>query len=118
MKKTITTTAVIVGYFILMSTLGIIAAVPGHSQKSANAKETVRREIIRNISCPDFVAADGEIHEVRAIVNVDNKGEVSIEQINSANEQLKDYVLNQLENLKVQTGSAERFVLVIKFKAA
>jgi hypothetical protein len=100
-----------------MSSLGIIAAVPGNIQQ--NAKESVRREIIRNIACPDFVSNDSETNQVKAIVEVDENGNVNVSDINSSNEQLKDYVVEQLHNLKVKSsGTTEKFVLVIKFKAA
>ena len=115
MKKTLTTTAVIAGYFALMITLGIVAAVPGSVHKSA--KETVQREIIRNIACPEFITQNNEANQVKAIVAVDENGKVNIEEINSANTQLRDYVVAQLQDLKVAgDGHNEKFVLVVKFK--
>src|SRR5437868_4422199 len=100
MKKTITTTAIITGYFFLMSSLGIIAAVPGNIQKTA--KETVRREIIRNISCPDFITENSEANDVKALVSVDETGKVSLHEINSANPELKDYVVTRLKEMKIK----------------
>ena len=115
MKKTFITTAIITGYFFLMSSLGIIASVPNSVHK--NAKEIVRSEIVRNISCPEFITENSEANTVKAIVSVDELGNVSVSQINSANIQLKDYMLNELQHMKVKNGAgAEKFVLVIHFK--
>lgn len=117
MKKTFTKTAVIALYFMLMANLGVIAAVPATANK--NAKEAVRREIIRNISCPEFITNDSEANQVKAIVEVSETGVVNIDEINSANPQLQNYVIGQLQNMKVTgTGTTEKFVLVIKFKVA
>lgn len=120
MKKTITTTAFICGYFFLMVSLGVIAATPANNgQKQKNAKESVRREIIRNIACPEFISDNSEINEVKAIVQVDESGAISIQEINSGNTRLKDYVAAQLQGMKLQTtGAAEKFILIIKFKIA
>jgi hypothetical protein len=115
MKKTLTTTAIIIGYFFLMSSLGIIASVPHSVHK--NAKEMVRNQIARNITCPDFVTENSEANTVKAIVSVDEQGRVSVGQINSGNAPLKDYVLNQLQSMQVQNPAGpEKFVLVINFK--
>jgi hypothetical protein len=117
MKKTFATTAFILGYFTLMTTFGVIASVPVSVHKSA--RETVRREIIRNIACPDFITTNSELNKVKAIVEVDEAGNVNIAEINSGNTELKEYVKSQLQNMKVKsTGSPEKFVLVINFKIA
>jgi hypothetical protein len=117
MKKTLTTTLIIAAYFAMMSALGIIAAVPGSIQK--NAKESVRREIIRNISCPDFINTNSDANEVKAVVKVNETGTVSVQDVNSANPQLKEYVISQLQKMKLKGAVIpEQFVLVIKFKIA
>src|SRR5579872_6524048 len=109
MKKTFTTTALLTAWFMLMSSLGIIASVPSHVQKSAT--DIVRREIIRRIACPEFVTQETE---VKAIVQVDENGTVKVDEINAETEQLRDYMLNQLQNLKVKSAApAQKFVLVI-----
>ncbi len=115
MKKTITTTLFITTYFLLMSTFGIIAAVPGNVEKAA--KENVRREIMRNITCPEYVTENNEANEVKAIVSVDEKGKVSLYEINSANTQLKNYVEQSLKEMNLKTAvPTEKFVLVVKFR--
>jgi hypothetical protein len=115
MKKTFLITTIALGYFSLMGLLGIIAAVPGNVHK--NAKEFVREQITRNISCPDFITDNNPANTVKAIVNVDEAGTVTVNEINSGNAQLKNYVLGQLQNMKVHnTAGPEKFVLVVNFK--
>ena len=116
MKKTITIT-VVTTYFLLMGALGIIAAVPGKVNKAS--KESVRREIVRNIACPGLFAEKKKPMDVKAEVEVDAKGKLSVTGIYSDNEQLKEYVMSQLENLTVKNESGpEKLLLVIHFKAA
>jgi hypothetical protein len=113
MKKSFAT-ILLTAYFMLMSTLGIIASVPGSVER--NAKESIRREIIRSISCPDFITSDTK---VKAIVQVDESGNVNVLDINAENAQLKEYVTDQLHHLKIKNHSTEEnFVLVINFKIA
>jgi hypothetical protein len=115
MKKTIANTILITGYFTLMITFGIIAAVPGNVEKTA--KENVRREIIRNITCPDFVTENSEANDVKALVSVDENGKVNLYEINSANPQLKKYVENTLKQMKMKNAMpTEKFVVVVKFR--
>ncbi len=104
-------------YFLLMSTIGIIAAVPGNVEKTA--KENVRREIMRNITCPEYVTENTEANDVKAIVSVDEKGKVSLYEINSANPELKNYVEQSLKEMNLKTAvPTEKFVLVVKFRVA
>jgi hypothetical protein len=116
MKNSVTV-KVIIGSFLLMSTLGIFAGVPSHVEKTA--KENVRKEIIRQIGCPDFVTENTEANDVRAIVSVDESGSVTLYEINAANEELKDYVEKTLKEMKIKNSPAtEKFVLVVKFRIA
>ena len=113
MKKSFAT-ILLTAYIMLMSTLEILASVPGSVER--NAKETVRREIIRSISCPDFITSDTK---VKAVVQVDESGNVNVLDINAESAQLKEYVTEQLHNLKIKNHSTvEKFVLVINFKIA
>jgi len=113
MKTTITTTVLIA--LLFMSSVAISAT--NHSSIQKNAKEGVRREIIRNISCPEFIEENSPVNQVKAVVEVDSKGKVKVDEINSANPQLKAYVINQLENMTVKsTGESQKFVLVINFQ--
>lgn len=111
MRKTIIIFGLIISSLLLA---GPIIASP---VKANNAKETVRREITRSITCPEFVTENSALNEVKAIVSVNEAGIVSIEEINSGNEQLKEYVFNQLQNKKIKNSAAitEKFVLVVKF---
>lgn len=117
MKKSITTTA-IVTTLLLLTSFALNAS--NHAQIQKNAKEIVRREIIRNISCPDFIETNDVTNQVKAIVQVDESGAVSVEEINSGNPRLMSYVKEQLQNMKLKSavGQAQKFVLVINFKVA
>lgn len=115
MKKTFKTSAVLVGYFLLMSTFGIIASVPANVNSAA--KEQMRKEIGSQIMCPAFVTENSELNEVKAIVQVDETGKVKVVEVNSGNPQLKDYVVAELAKLKIKNpATTEQFVLVIKFR--
>ena len=117
MKKTITTTALL-SVLLLMSSFALNTA--NHRQIAKSAKESVRREIIRSITCPDFIEGDDATNQVKAIVEVDNNGNVSVQDINSANPRLITYVKDQLQNMKLKNlgQQTQKFVLVINFKAA
>ncbi len=115
MKKTILTTAITIGYFVLMSTVGIIASVPANVNSAA--KEQIRKEIGSQIVCPAFVTQNTVMNDVKAIVRVEETGKVKVLEINSGNEQLKDYVINELSKMKIKNpATTDEFVLVIKFR--
>jgi hypothetical protein len=115
MKKIITTA--LIAALVFSSSIAISATNSASIQK--NAKESVRREIARNITCPEFIQENNPVNQVKAIVQVDSTGRVKVEEINSANKQLRAYVIDQLENMKVKsTGQNQRFVLVINFQVS
>lgn len=115
MKKKIITTATFIAYFAMMSTLEVIASAPANV--SSAAKEKLRREISSQISCPLFVTSNSEVNNVRAVVQVTEQGKVSVLEISSANEELKDYVVKELSKIKIShPGITEQFVLIIKFR--
>jgi hypothetical protein len=115
MKKTILTTATIIGYFMLMSTVGIIASVPANVNSAA--KEKIRREISSQIICPAFVTENSELNNVKAIVQVTEDGKVNVLEIHSGNQQLNDYVINELSKIKIKSpATTDQFMLVIKFR--
>ena len=107
----------LISALLVMSSFALNAT--NHNQISKNAKESVRRELIRNITCPDFIEGDDATNQVKAVVSIDNNGNVAVEDINSANPRLTNYVKGQLEKMKVNSlGQTQKFVLVINFKAA
>lgn len=115
MKKTFKTSAILVSYFLLMCTFGIIASVPANVNSAA--KEQMRKEIANQIICPAFVTENSELNEVKAIVQVDETGKVKVLEINSGNPLLKDYVVTELNKMKIKNpATTEQFVLVIKFR--
>lgn len=95
-------------------------AIAGNSGVIEKAnKENVRREIIRSITCPDFVTENSDANDVKALVSVDDNGNVTLYEVNSANPQLKNYVANTLKEMKLKTSTpTEKFVLVVKFRVA
>ncbi len=87
------------------------------SGNSKSLKETIRREIVGKITCPDFVTENSEANDVKALVSVDGQGRVTVFEIYSGNEKLKTYANNQLQQMKLSSaGNDEKFVLVIKFR--
>lgn len=117
MKNKTLNTLFVTTYLVAMSALGIMASVPGNVEKAA--KENVRKEMIRQISCPEFVTENTEANDVKAVVSVDEAGTVSVHEINSGNEQLKQYVENTLHEMKMKNSAPTgKFVLVVKFRVA
>ena len=115
MKSTIKNSALIIGYFMLVSALGIIAAVPVKVEKAA--KEKVRKEIIKNIACPDYVKENSVANDVKAMVSVNEDGKVNLHEINSANIRLRNYVENVLKEMTVKnTPAIEKFILTVRFR--
>jgi hypothetical protein len=113
MKKIITTA--LIAALLFSSSVAISATNNASIQKRAN--ESVRREITRSITCPGFIQENSPINQVKAIVEVDSTGKVKVEEINSANKQLRAYVIDQLQNMKVKSnGQTQRFVLLINFQ--
>lgn len=116
MKNSIQIIALNFGLFMLTSTIAF-ASQPGNM--SIASKETLRREMIRNITCPDFVTENTPTNDVKALVSVDENGSVTLHEINSANPQLKAYVIKRLKEMKLNNNiSSEKFVLVVKFRVA
>ena len=112
MKNTIR--AFIAGCIFLLSSTALHAAVSGNIQKAK--KESLRREITSQISCPEFVTENSETNTVMAVVSVTEEGKVILYDINSANPQLKTYVENLLKEMKIKNPvSVDKFVLVVKF---
>jgi hypothetical protein len=116
MKNLVTTLCIITGLVLLLPSAGF-AETHGRAQQSS--REMARLEIIKNIACPEFISGNGQGNEVKAVVAVDESGRVSIDEINSNNPQLKEYVINQLRDMKLKNkGTNEKFVLYIKFQTA
>ena len=116
MKTDLMTSAIISA---LLLTANLTAdACPNHSMQK-NAKERVRQEVIQGIPCPDFIQENDIINQVKVIVQVEENGSVKVIEINSANVQLKTYVLDQLQNMKIKNpGESQKFVLLINFRIA
>ena len=114
-KKTVLTLATVA--LILLSSFQSFATTPELIEKAA--KENVRREIIREITCPDFVTENSEANNVKALVSVDEFGKITVYEVNSANADLKKYVTDTLKEMKIRNGEAiGKFILIVKFRVA
>ncbi len=112
-KKTVLTLAA--GALMLLSSFQSFAATPETIGKAA--KENVRREIIREITCPDFVTENSEANNVKALLSVDEFGKITVYEVNSANVALKKYVTDTLKEMKIRNGEAiGKFILIVKFR--
>lgn len=104
-------------YLALMSTLGIMAAVPRQVEKTAN--EQVRTEIVRQINCPDFIKENSDANNVEAVISVDTNGKIIVYSIHSENDEAGQYVTQTLHRMKmpeqINTG---KFALLVKFRVA
>lgn len=112
--------AIITACFVVASLSGM-AAEPNKEAAAKTAavlnRDKVKAEISRNIPFPTFVTSNSAANEVRAIVDVDSNGIISVQQIDSANPEMKNYISKQLGNMQLEnripTGP---FVLVLKFR--
>ncbi|MFM2307686.1 MAG: hypothetical protein RLZZ367_2355 [Bacteroidota bacterium] len=114
MKRITKTIVFTFSLFVLINTMAF-ASEPG--SLSIASKETLRREMIRNITCPDFVTENTPANDVKALVSVDENGSITLHEINSANPELKAYVIKRLKEMKLKNSVAsEKFVLLVKFR--
>jgi hypothetical protein len=100
---------------ILAFTYSAFAGTPGKME----AREMVKAGIMNKIECPDFITHNGSANYVRAMVEVNSDGELTISDISAGSPELKQYILNRLNNTKVlynQPVDADKFVLIIKFQ--
>ena len=115
MKKVTVTSVITIAYFLLMSALGVIASVPSNVHRAA--KENIRQQISYHIVCPSFITQNSEANEVKAVIQVTPEGKVNVFEVNSANPELKKYVVEELQKMKINHPETnEKFVLVMKFR--
>src|SRR5262249_10251723 len=99
---------------LLVTAPAIFSKVPHNKTKTP--QENLQRVISRNITCPDFITATPGNNMVRAIVQVDAQGKIKVEDIITTNEQLQQYVAEQLKDMTLKDfASSERFVLIFRF---
>lgn len=97
--------------------VSLLPEEPAKAEKSSAAKEVLRRELSRNITCPSFITENGEQNVVKALISVSDEGAVTVYEINTGNARLKQYVQQTLQHVKVENpGYNEKFVLVINFR--
>lgn len=101
-----------------ITVLALAQPVPARgTEKASSAKETLRRELSRTITCPSFITENSDANVVKALVSVSDEGAVTVYEINTGNARLKQYVQQTLQTVKVDNpGYNEKFVLVINFR--
>lgn len=102
----------------LLFTLISFGAFAGEPDK-LEAREEVKQQIVNKVPCPEFVTYNGPANYIRAIVEVDAQGNLTLTDINAGSPQLKDYIMGKLDNSRVHLGrvlSPDKFILIIKFQ--
>lgn len=108
---------IMTSYLVLMLTLGIVAAVPSRVEQAA--KEQLRTEIVRQISCPDFIKENSEANYVEAVISVDTMGHIVLHSINSKNPEAQNYVSQTLRGIKMPGHApTDKVTLLVKFRVA
>lgn len=95
--------------------VSVLANEPGKFE----AREEVKQQIVNKIPCPEFVTDNSPANYIRAIVQVDEQGNLSLTDVNAGTPQLKEYVLNRLDKSRLYLDhmlSPDKFILIIKFQ--
>jgi outer membrane biosynthesis protein TonB len=81
-------------------------------------KETIEDQIRQQISYPEFAVKNQEEGFVMVSFLIDSVGNVTVTTVNSDNPTLKDYVVEQLENLKVhgEVVLAKEYNIRVEFR--
>ncbi len=117
-KKTIATIFITTAIILALEFGAITAAFAG-TGIDKTSKESVRREIIRHISCPEFITENSAANDISAVVALDENGKVTLYEIDGANAEVKKYVANVLKDVKVMDAAPTgKFVLVVKFRVS
>lgn len=117
-KKTIVTIFITTA-IILAFEFGAITAAFAGTGIDKTSKESVRREIIRHISCPEFITENSAANDISAVVALDETGKVTLYEIDGANAEVKKYVANILKDVKITDAAPTgKFVLVVKFRVS
>ena len=114
MKRTLLTT-LLVGSLAFISCNSVIAGAPETVNESI--KTSLRTEISRQIDFPPFVTTNSESNNVNALVRITETGKVEVLQISTANTELRNYVIAELNKIKMDYTQTGPFMLVIKFRA-
>lgn len=115
MKKILTTLAIV----LVTATLTLRAEQPNTvvDAQSINYKETLRRDLLRQIPCPDFVPYNSDEIQVEAIVEISPEGKVHVLEVKSDDKRLVAYVTERMSAIKLQgSGDASKVMVRIKFR--
>ena len=106
----------LIGLAMLLS-LGINTSLAGApTTEKSNSVSSIRSEIISNISAPSFLTQNNSANDVKAVVQINENGNLLVHEISSDNPMLKNYVMVSLKNMKVNRNASEKFVVLIHFK--
>lgn len=115
MKKILSTLAVL----FVTATASLYAEQPHASAdaQSMTYKETLRRDVLRQIPCPDFIPYNSGEIEVEAIVDISADGSVHVLNVKSEDNRLVTYVKERMNSIKLPAyGDASRVIVRIKFR--
>lgn len=111
-SKYLTTIAIAI---LLM--VGCTQAKAANGNLSAADKQNISAQISRNIVCPPFITENSDANDVKALIQVTELGVINVLEVNTANPQLKQYVIAELKKMKINNNpSTEKFLLVIRFR--
>jgi len=97
--------------------IGCIQAKAANGSLNNTAKENISAQISRSIVCPAFITENSDANDVKALIQVTEQGVINVLEVNTANPLLKQYVIAELQKMKINNNQAtEKFLLVIKFR--
>lgn len=108
-----------IGLILLLAATTSISFASGEDNRLRD-KASIRYEISQYIKCPSFITENNPTNNVKAVVRITEMGKIELYGIESENEQLREYVSEELAQLNLGASTSrgtEKFVLVIKFLA-
>jgi hypothetical protein len=105
---------------ILLLAASTVTTFASSEDSRLKEKASIQREISQYIKCPSFVTENSSTNNVKAIVRVNEAGQIELFEIESENEMLKKYVLAELKQINLGSSAPKatgKFVLVIRFLA-
>ncbi len=106
-------------FAIMISTI-LISVFSLSAQAVNTSSVTILDDVIKSVfKYPAEAKSEGITGFVIVEVQMDNDGRINVKQINSDNEMLKNYVISQLNNIKIPNaaiGADEVRIYKFKFK--
>ncbi len=95
------------------------AAFANSLKESSETKAypNVTQQLTEAIGFPGFIRSNSEENIVKAMLQVDTSGKVSLLELNASNPELKRYVEEQINRIHLKTAEATvPFLLTLKFQ--